>query len=166
MLAPTLLVRPPCLLPAAFPHRRVFLFVSPDPFLQIDYGGVNNARFTQMPAHDFITMMQDPLFLGDPNIVSQHLLGLSKWQKLSATEIVSQHQSRAAHIRYEEGQKGEKVAAKGHGHGRVEMRYLLVEGDSSSREGKKMWKWAGIKTKVHFNEHEFEKVFLGSAGKV
>ena len=115
-----------------------------------------------MPAHEFVTMMKNPLFLGDPNIVSQHLLGLSKWEKISDKEVVSQHQSRAAHIRYEEGQKGKKIAAKGHGHGRVEMRYKLVE--ENAREGT-VWKWAGIKTKVHFNEYEFEKVFLGSAGK-
>lgn len=99
-------------------------------------------------------MMKDPLFLGDPNIDSQHLLGGSRWEKISENEIVSHHQVRAAHMRWEDGRK--KVAAKGHGHGLVAMTYKLVEG---------RWKWAGIKTKVRFNEHEFEKIFLGSAGK-
>lgn len=99
-------------------------------------------------------MMKNPLFLGDPNIDSQHLLALSKWEKISDTEIVSHHQSRAAHMRWEEGRK--KIAAKGHGHGLVITTYRKVDG---------VWKWAGIKTKVRWNEHEFEKVFLGSAGK-
>ena len=99
-------------------------------------------------------MMRNPLFLGDPNIDSQHMLGLSKWERISDTEIVSQHQSRAAHVRWNEGRK--TVAVKGHGHGLVTMTYKKVDG---------VWKWAGIKTKVRFNEHEFEKVFLGSAGK-
>lgn len=99
-------------------------------------------------------MMKNPLFLGDPNIDSQHLLGLSRWEKISETEIVSHHQSRAAHIRWNEGR--ETIAAKGHGHGRVTTTYKLI-GDE--------WKWAGIATKVRFNEHEFEKVFRGTAGK-
>lgn len=121
---------------------------------QIDYAKVNNAKFVDLPADDFVTMMKNPLFLGDSNIDSQHMLGLSKWEKISASEILSHHQSRAAHMRWNEGRK--TVAAKGHGHGLVTTTYKLVDGE---------WKWAGIKTKVRFNEHEFEKVFIGSAGK-
>lgn len=122
--------------------------------MQVNYGGVNNAKADAMPAADFVKMMQNPLFLGDKNIVSQHLLAVSKWEKLSETEIKSSHQSRAAHMRYEEG--GEKLAAKGHGHGMVTTSYRKIDG---------VWKWAGIETKVDFNEHEFERVFVGSAGK-
>lgn len=99
-------------------------------------------------------MMQNPLFLGDSNIDSQHLLALSKWEKISDTEIHSSHQSRAAHIRWNEGRK--TVAAKGHGHGVVKTIYKKVDGE---------WKWGGIETRVRFNEYEFEKVFLGAAGK-
>ena len=99
-------------------------------------------------------MMKNPLFLGDPNIDSQHMLGLSKWEKISDTEIVSYHQSRAAHMRWNDGRK--TVAAKGHGHGLVTTFYKKI-GDE--------WKWAGIETKVRWNEHEFEKVFMGAAGK-
>jgi scytalone dehydratase len=107
-----------------------------------------------MPAAEFVEMMKNPLFLGDKNIDSQHLLGLSKWGKVSDVEILSHHQSRAAHVRWNEGK--ETVAAKGHGHGLVKMTYKKIDGT---------WKWGGIATKVDFNEHEFERVFLGSAGK-
>ena len=107
-----------------------------------------------MPADDFVAMISDPLFLGDPNIDSQHMLTLSKWERISDTEILGHHQSRAAHIRWNEGRK--TIAATGHGHGVCTMTYKKIDGE---------WKWAGIKTKVHFNEHEFEKVFLGKAGK-
>ena len=99
-------------------------------------------------------MMQNPEFLGDPNIDSQHLLALSKWEKISDTEIRSEHQSRAAHVRWSDGRKN--VAAKGHGHGLVKTTYKKVGED---------WKWAGIETRVRFNEYDFDKVFLGSAGK-
>lgn len=107
-----------------------------------------------MPAASFVAMMTNPLFLGDKNIDSQHLLALSKWEKVSDTQIISQHQSRAAHMRWNEGR--ETIAAKGHGHGLVKMFYRKIDGE---------WKWGGIVTKVDFNEHEFEKVFVGSAGK-
>lgn len=107
-----------------------------------------------MPAGDFVAMMKNPLFLGDGNIDSQHFLGVSKWRKTSETEIVSQHQSRAAHMRWNEGR--ETLAAKGHGHGLVTMFYKKINGE---------WKWGGISTKVDLNEHEFERVFVGSAGK-
>jgi scytalone dehydratase len=120
----------------------------------VNYSGVNNSTADKMPAKSFVEMMKNPLFLGDRNIDSQHLLGLSKWRKTSDTEIVSQHQSRAAHMRWNEGR--EDIAAKGHGHGLVTMFYRKVDGE---------WKWGGIATKVDFNEHHFEDVFVGSAGK-
>lgn len=121
---------------------------------KIKYAKVNNAHHIDLPADDFVAMMKDPLFLGDPNIDSQHMLGLSKWEKVSDTEIISYHQSRAAHIRWNDGRKS--VAAKGHGHGLVKTTYKKI-GDE--------WKWAGIETTVRWNEHEFDQVFRGAAGK-
>ncbi len=115
---------------------------------------MNNAKFDALPAADFVAMMQDPLFLGDQNIDSQHLLGIAKWERVSDAEIVSQHQCRAAHVRRHEGQR--TAAAKGHVHALVTMIYRKVEGE---------WKWAGIKTKLRWHEHDFENVFRGSAGK-
>ncbi|KAI4212279.1 MAG: hypothetical protein LQ351_004992 [Letrouitia transgressa] len=124
------------------------------PTLTVNYGGVNEAQHNSLPADEYVNMMKDPLFLGDSNIDSQHLLGLSKWEKVSETVIIGYHQSRAAHMRWNEGRK--TVAAKGHGHGLVTFTYKKIDG---------IWKWAGITTKVHWNEHEFEKVFIGTAGK-
>jgi scytalone dehydratase len=121
---------------------------------QVNYSGVNNSKSDSMPAAAFVEMMKNPLFLGDKNIDSQHMLGLSKWEKTSDAEIVCQYQSRAAHMRWDEGRK--MLAAKGHGHGLVTMFFKRIDGE---------WKWAGIATKVDFNEHQFEWVFVGSAGK-
>lgn len=145
ILAPKLYVSPPC-------HFENHL-VNPC-YTKINYAKVNNAQHTDLPADDFITMMKNPLFLGDPNIDSQHMLGLSKWEKLSDTEITSYHQSRAAHMRWHDGRKA--VAAKGHGHGLVTTFYRKIDDE---------WKWAGIETRVRWNEHEFEEVFIGTAGK-
>lgn len=122
---------------------------------QVDYAKVNNAKFVDLPAEKYIEMMSDPLFLGDPLIVSQHLIGATKWEKISDKEIISHHQSRAAHQRWTDDKRNE-VAVKGHGHGVVTTLYKQINGK---------WKWAGIRTKVNWNEHDFEHVFRGSAGK-
>lgn len=101
-------------------------------------------------------MVSNPLFLGDPLVDSQHLIGgAAKWVKQSDTEIVGFHQSRAAHIRWTDEEKS-SVAATGHGHGHIEVLYRKVDG---------AWKWSGITTHVRWNEHEWERVFLGVDGK-
>jgi scytalone dehydratase len=100
-------------------------------------------------------MMSDPLFLGDELISSQHLIGATKWEKISDEEIISHHQSRAAHQRFEDVRRKD-VAVKGHGHGTVTTFFKKIDGQ---------WKWGGIQTKVIWNEFEFERVFRGAAGK-
>ncbi|EON61277.1 scytalone dehydratase [Coniosporium apollinis CBS 100218] len=125
------------------------------PKLLVDYAKVNNAKFVDLPAEKYIEMMSDPLFLGDPLIVSQHLIGATKWEKISDEEVVSHHQSRAAHQRWADEQRS-VVAVKGHGHGVVTTFYKKLDG---------VWKWAGIRTKVIWNEYDFEHVFVGKAGK-
>ena len=122
---------------------------------QINYANVNNAKFTDLPADEFIQMMRDPLFLGDPLVASQHMIGATKWRKVSDEQIVSQHQSRAAHQRFDDESRT-AVAVKGHGHGVVTTTFKKIGGT---------WKWAGIQTKVYWNEYDFENVFRGSAGK-
>lgn len=99
--------------------------------------------------------MSNSLFLGDPLVSSQHLFGAAaKWIKTSETEIDGYHQSRAAHVRWRDEAKTD-VTAKGHGHGNVLIKYRKVEG---------VWKWAGIKTHVRWNEHDWNKIFVGLDG--
>ncbi|KAF4633954.1 hypothetical protein G7Y89_g4158 [Cudoniella acicularis] len=125
------------------------------PTLSIDYAKVNNV-FDDLSASAFITMMSNPKFLGNPLIDSQHLFGAgAKWVKESDNEISAHHQSRAAHVRWTDDTKKE-VAARGHGHGSVLIKYRKVEG---------VWKWAGIKTFVRWNEHDWDKVFEDLDGK-
>ena len=122
---------------------------------QINYAKVTNVRYDDLPVSEFMTMVSNPLFLGDPLVDSQHLLGAAKWIKESDTEIIGFHQSRAAHVRWTNEEKT-GVAATGHGHGHIQVLYRKVEG---------IWKWSGITTHVRWNEHEWENVFLGVDGK-
>lgn len=95
-------------------------------------------------------MMNSPLFLGDPLIKTQHLMGASKYERTSGDEVVGHHQIRAAHQRY--APDGVTVENRGHGHSFVKHWYRKVEG---------VWKLAGICPKIYWNEHDFDKVFVG-----
>ena len=87
--------------------------------------------------------------LGNPLLVTQHLLGATKWIVHSDNNIVGLHQVRAAHQRFK-GTERDEIAAKGHGHAVITHHYRQIEGQ---------WKLAGLRPHVHWNEHDFEKVF-------
>lgn len=94
-------------------------------------------------------MVTDPGFLGDPNIKTQHLLGGTWWEKISDTEVIGHHQLRAAHQVYtDESRKTVKLV--GHSHATNEHYYRKING---------VWKFAGLKPSVRWNEGRFEEVF-------
>lgn len=107
--------------------------------------------------------MSSPGFLGDPHIRTQHLLGATRWEKVSENLVVGHHQLRAAHQVYtgegeDEGDgfglKGlGRVGFQGHSHASNVHWYRRVDG---------VWKFAGLKPEVLWNEGAFEKVFKGS----
>ena len=104
-----------------------------------------------MDTEDFIAMVSDPGFLGDPLLKTQHLLGATEWVKVSDTEIIGYHQLRAAHLRYTA--PDHKVEEKrGHSHATNTHYYCKVDG---------VWKFAGLKPYIHWNEYEFESIFKG-----
>lgn len=102
-----------------------------------------------MPANDFVDLMSEPKFLGDPLVFTQHFLGGSKYMKVSENEVTGYHQLRAAHQRYT-GLDLKTVEAKGHGHCVIRHDYKKIDG---------IWKFAGLRPTVRWNEFEFDKVF-------
>lgn len=105
-----------------------------------------------MSAPDFLAMVSDDDFLGDPCVATQHLLGATRWERISDTQVIGHHQLRAAHIVYTTAERKE-VKLKGHSHATNEHYYTKVDG---------VWKFAGLKPKVRMNEGPFDKVFKGS----
>ena len=97
-------------------------------------------------------MVTDENFLGDPCVKTQHLLGFAKWNKLSETEVVGYYQLRAVHQVYTDADL-KTVKLRGHSHATNELYYKKVGG---------VWKFAGLKPRVLWNEYQFEKVFRGS----
>ncbi|KAF4581218.1 conidial pigment biosynthesis scytalone dehydratase Arp1 [Ophiocordyceps camponoti-floridani] len=122
------------------------------PTLYVDYSQIGKGVWKEMPAEEFMAMVSSDGFLGDPCVKTQHLLGATRWEPVSDTEVIGNHQLRAAHQVYEEPELI-NVKVKGHGHATNKHFYKKVDG---------VWKFAGLAPLVRWNEHEFEKVFKGS----
>lgn len=106
-----------------------------------------------MTAADYMQMITDPGFLGDPTIKTQHLMGACWWEKVSDTEVIGHHQIRAAHQVYTAPDL--QVKLRGHAHGSNEHYYRKVDG---------VWKFAGLKPTLRWKELRFDDVFQGSNG--
>ncbi|RHZ64909.1 scytalone dehydratase arp1 [Aspergillus thermomutatus] len=119
------------------------------PTLTVDYTQIGLRKWIDMSAEDYMAMVTDIDFLGDPTIKTQHLLGESWWEKVSDTEVIGHHQLRAAHQVYTDSSL-QTVKLKGHGHATNEHYYRKVDG---------VWKFAGLKPTVRWNEYQFEDVF-------
>ncbi|KAF7165037.1 hypothetical protein CNMCM5623_009389 [Aspergillus felis] len=119
------------------------------PTLTVDYTQIGLRKWSEMSAEDFMAMITDIDFLGDPTIKTQHLLGESWWERISDTEVIGHHQLRAAHQVYTDSSL-QTVKLKGHGHATNEHYYRKIDG---------VWKFAGLKPTVRWNEYQFEDVF-------
>ena len=96
-------------------------------------------------------MISSDGFLGDPLVKTQHLLGATEWERISDTEVIGHHQLRAAHLRFTDATM-QRVDRRGHSHATNEHFYRKVDG---------VWKFAGLRPTVRFNEYDFEKIFKG-----
>lgn len=96
-------------------------------------------------------MMSSANLLGDPLVHTQHLLGATRYEWVSETEIVAIHQVRAAHQRYANLDLV-SVTHRGHGHGIVKHWYKKID---------RAWKLTGIRPEMYWTEHDFDKIFPG-----
>lgn len=104
-----------------------------------------------MSAVDFLRMVSDPGFLGDPLVKTQHLLGQTWWERISEDEVIGHHQLRAAHNRFTD-LTFQRVDRRGHGQASNEHFYKRIDG---------VWKLSGIRPNPRWNEYDFEHIFKG-----
>ena len=104
-----------------------------------------------MSADDFLRMVSDAGFLGDPLVKTQHLLGATWWEKISDTEVIGHHQLRAAHNRFTD-LTFQRVDRRGHGQATNEHFYKKIDG---------AWKLSGVRPTPRWNEYDFEQIFKG-----
>jgi scytalone dehydratase len=102
-----------------------------------------------MPLDEYIDMARATTFLGDPCTLTQHLVGMSHYERHSDTEVEGRHQVRAAHQVYtgtdlkEVRLVGTAIASNVHW-------YQKVDG---------VWKFAGLRPTVLWSEGDFAKVW-------
>ncbi|KXH66591.1 scytalone dehydratase [Colletotrichum salicis] len=117
------------------------------PTLRIDYPFLNKI-WEVMPAEDYVAMMSSKPMLGSPLLKTQHLVGASRWERISDTEVVGHHQLRVPHQKYTD-ETFTQVAVKGHAHSSNKHWYRKVDG---------VWKFAGLSPRMHWSEYDFEAV--------
>ncbi|TGO49993.1 hypothetical protein BCON_0194g00030 [Botryotinia convoluta] len=148
---------PPHLLTLPQDWKRLESIIAPE--LLVDYTTIGKARWEAMPASQFMAMVTDDDFLGDPCVKTQHLLGATRWEKISDDYVIGHHQLRAGHQVYVNADLVE-IKLKGHSHATNEHYYKKVDG---------VWKFAGLKPLVRWNEgdgeNDFLRVFKGSYKK-
>ncbi|KAI0480979.1 Scytalone dehydratase [Xylariaceae sp. FL0804] len=121
------------------------------PTLRVDYRSFLDKLWEAMPASDFIAMISSPAVLGSPLLKTQHFIGGTKWERISADEVVGTHQLRVPHQRYTDASRKE-VAVKGHAHSTNVHWYRKIDG---------VWKFAGLNPDIRWSEYDFERVFEG-----
>ena len=131
----------------------VFVIV-PDVDAKIDYRAFLNKMWEAMPEEEYVQMASNPKVLGNPRLKTQHFVGgVSKWEKVSDTEITGRHQMRVAHQKYKDDKLTE-VSIKGHAHGMATVWYRKVDG---------VWKFAGIEPGIRWSEYDHDKIFQEAA---
>ncbi|QLI71127.1 Scytalone dehydratase-like protein Arp1 [Metarhizium brunneum] len=122
------------------------------PALYVDYTKIGKEKWDAMSADDFMAMVSNDDFLGDPCVKTQHLIGATYWERVSESKVIGHHQLRAAHQVYTSPDL-KTVKLRGHSHATNEHYYVKSNG---------VWKFAGLKPEVRWNEYKFEEVFKGS----
>ncbi|KAI1267874.1 Scytalone dehydratase [Xylariaceae sp. FL1019] len=119
------------------------------PTLRVDYRSFLDKLWEEMPAEELVEFASSPNFLGNPLLKTQHFIGLSRWEKVSDTEMIGRHQVRVPHQKYTDETRT-TVAVKGHSHGGATMWYRRVEGT---------WKFAGLCPDIRWYEYDYDKIF-------
>lgn len=78
-------------------------------------------------------------------------MGATKWVRTGEDTVTGHHQIRAAHVRYTDRDL-QRLDRRGHSHASNEHYYRKIDG---------VWKFAGLKPTVRFNEFDFDLIFKG-----
>ncbi|KAI1328249.1 putative scytalone dehydratase [Xylariaceae sp. FL0255] len=119
------------------------------PTLRVDYRAFLGKLWESMPTSDFLDLVSNERFLGNPCLKTQHFIGMSKWSQTADDEITGHHQMRVAHQKYTD-ESLKEVMLKGHAHGSATIWYRRVDG---------VWKFAGIEPNIRWSEYDHDKIF-------
>ena len=112
------------------------------PSTRLDYRSVQGELLENLTPAEFANNVQG--FIQEKRLMTQHLIGASRWEYPSKEAAKGWHQLRVAHQRYADDELT-TVVNKGHGYGFVEHSYLKVDGK---------WKIEGCKPILAWSEYD------------
>ncbi|PYH42441.1 scytalone dehydratase arp1 [Aspergillus saccharolyticus JOP 1030-1] len=94
------------------------------PTISIDYGAVGGPKASEAPSATFVDWVSDPTRLGNPEIITQHLLGACHWTEpfedtAGRMRVTVKFQIRAAH--WKRTSSTSTSSATGHGTNLMEL---------------------------------------------
>lgn len=120
------------------------------PILRVDYRAIFGRLWEAMPAEEFIILVSSRALLGDPLLMTQHVVAGTRWELKSPTDAIGYHQIYAPHLKYKDESKTE-VLLRGYAHGTNKHWYKKIDG---------VWKFAGLEPEVRWFEYDFDKMFV------
>lgn len=125
------------------------------PKTRLDFSYLLGTLHDDLTPDAYVAILSDVKVLGSKRLKTQHLLGASKWERLSDESVLVSHQIRAAHQRFADDGLSE-VATKGHAHGVVQHWYRKIEG---------AWKLEGVAPHPNWSEYDFPGVLTPQEGE-
>lgn len=114
------------------------------PSIRLDFRGLHGALHDQISPDEYVAILSDKKLIGDERLKTQHLVGASKWERVSDGAIEVVLQLRVAHQRYTADDL-QVVENKGHAHGFATHRYRKFQG---------AWKLESVAPKLVWSEYD------------
>ena len=116
------------------------------PRLDYDYTSLGATAAKDTPKTELIDWATG--ILKNPKMKTQHLIGVSKWELISDTEIVGHHQISAAHYLYHD-EACKDLHMVGVGRATNDYTYKKIDGE---------WLIAGLTVNVRFSDPDLGKI--------
>ncbi|CRG88298.1 hypothetical protein PISL3812_05327 [Talaromyces islandicus] len=114
------------------------------PSTRLDFRSLQGELHEDLSPDAYAEILSSAKYLGSKRLKTQHLLGVSKWERLDDGSVKVAHQIRVAHQRYADDALS-TVANKGHAHGVTTHWFRKIDGH---------WKLEGVAPKLEFFEYD------------
>lgn len=114
------------------------------PSIRLDVRPLHGALHESLTPDEYVAILSSPSLIGDKELMSQHLLGQGRWERLGDDSVTVMHQIRVAHQRYSD-ESFTTVVNHGHSHATVQHWYRRFEGG---------WKLEGVLPQLGWSEYD------------
>lgn len=112
------------------------------PSVRLDFRSLQGELHENLSPEEYVAILIK--MIGDKRMMTQHLLGGSKWEHVSGDSVEVTHQLRVAHQRYSD-ESLSAVINQGHGYGYAKHSYKKIDG---------VWKLEGVAPELAWTEFD------------